>query len=289
MGAQFQISASPSLQAAIRLLRTAKLPTEDLTPSHVEHFFYSGPAAQPTGLVGLEIFGDVALLRSLVVTPEYRGSGAGRKLLEHAEREAWARGVRAIYLLTTTAEPFFSKHGYSRTAREAAPAAIESTREYAGICPASSAFMSKRLSGLSKVTIHHNPACGTSRNTLGLIRNAGIEPTVVEYLVHPPTREELVAMIEAAGITVRQSLRQKGTPYAELGLDNEELSDDDLLDAMLRHPVLINRPFVITEVGTRLCRPSEAVLEILPQPQRGYFAKEAGEVVINERGERVAR
>lgn len=143
------------------------------------------------------------------------------------------------------------------------------------------------MSGMSSVTIFHNPACGTSRNTLGLIRNAGIEPAIVEYLSNPPTREQLVSMIAAAGLTVREALRQKGTPYAELGLDNEKLTDHELLDAMLRHPILINRPFVVTGLGTRLCRPSEEVLDILPQPQRGYFAKEDGEVVINEKGERV--
>lgn len=143
------------------------------------------------------------------------------------------------------------------------------------------------MSGMSSVTIFHNPACGTSRNTLGLIRNAGIEPAIVEYLSNPPTREQLVSMIAAAGLTVREALRQKGTPYAELGLDNEKLTDDELLDAMLRHPILINRPFVVTGLSTRLCRPSEEVLDILPQPQRGYFAKEDGEVVINEKGERV--
>jgi len=143
------------------------------------------------------------------------------------------------------------------------------------------------MSGMSAVTIYHNPSCGTSRNTLGLIRNAGIEPTVIEYLSAPPGREQLIAMIKAAGLTVREAIRQKGTPYAELGLDDEKLTDDELLDAMLRHPILINRPFVVTERGTRLCRPSEAVLDILPQPQRGYFAKEDGEVVINDKGERV--
>ena len=139
------------------------------------------------------------------------------------------------------------------------------------------------------VTIYHNPKCGTSRNTLGLIRNAGIEPTIVEYLEHTPGREQLLAMIRAAGISVREALRQKEAAYAELGLGDPQLSDDQLLDAMLRHPILINRPFVVTERGTKLCRPSELVLDILSEPQRGYFAKEDGEVVIDERGERVAR
>ena len=142
---------------------------------------------------------------------------------------------------------------------------------------------------MSTVTIYHNPACGTSRNTLGLIRNAGIEPVVIEYLANPPSRETLAPMIKAAGLTVREAIREKGTPFFELGLDNPDLPDDDLLDAMMKHPILINRPFVVTQLGTRLCRPSELVLDILAQPQRGYFAKEDGEVVIDEQGERVGR
>jgi amino-acid N-acetyltransferase len=139
------ISDRPPLQSALRLLQQAQLPTEDLTAAHCETFFFTGPAAMPTGLVGLEVFGDVALLRSLVVAPERRGSGEGTSLLNHAEREARARGVRALYLLTTTAEPFFSKHGYVRAPRDTAPSAIRATREFAGICPASSAFMVREL------------------------------------------------------------------------------------------------------------------------------------------------
>jgi arsenate reductase len=121
---------------------------------------------------------------------------------------------------------------------------------------------------MSVVTIYHNPACGTSRNTLALIRNAGIEPTVIEYLYTPPAREQLVALIAAAGLSVREALREKGTPFHELGLGDPALSDEQLLDAMMAHPILINRPFVVTSLGTRLCRPSELVLDILPQPQR---------------------
>ena len=141
---------------------------------------------------------------------------------------------------------------------------------------------------MTSVTIYHNPKCETSRNTLALIRNAGIEPTIVEYLQDPPAREPLAAMIKAAGLSVRTALREKGTPFAELGLGDPRLTDDQLLDAMMPHPILINRPFVVTERGTRLCRPSEVVLEILPLAQRGYFAKEDGEVVIDEKGNRVA-
>jgi arsenate reductase len=141
---------------------------------------------------------------------------------------------------------------------------------------------------MSDVTIWHNPACGTSRNTLGMIRNAGIAPRVVEYLKTPPDRATLAATIAAAGLTVRQALREKGTPHAELGLGDPALSDDALLDAMLAHPILINRPFVIAPGGIRLCRPSEAVLDILPAAQGGAFAKEDGQPVVDAEGKRLA-
>jgi arsenate reductase len=138
------------------------------------------------------------------------------------------------------------------------------------------------------VTIYHNPACGTSRNTLELIQHAGIEPTVIEYLKTPPSREELAKMISDAGLTVRAAIREKGTPYAELGLDNPELSDDQLLDAMIETPILINRPFVVTPMGTRLARPSEVVLDILPADAfKGPFSKEDGEQVLDEEGKRI--
>jgi arsenate reductase len=138
------------------------------------------------------------------------------------------------------------------------------------------------------VTIYHNPACGTSRNTLEMIRNADIEPTVIEYLKDPPGRAQLVAMIAAAGLTVRQAIREKGTPYEELGLDDPAITDDALLDAMLEHPILINRPFVVTPLGTRLSRPSEMVLDILPETHKGAFAKEDGEQVLDAQGKRIS-
>jgi arsenate reductase (glutaredoxin) len=144
----------------------------------------------------------------------------------------------------------------------------------------------KRMPSAPKVTIFHNPQCGTSRNVLALIRNAGIEPDIIEYLKTPPTREELQELIAQMGVPVLDVVRQKEAVYQELGLDGQ--GDDALLDAMLAHPVLINRPIVVTPLATRLCRPSEAVLDILPLPQRGAFSKEDGEQVINERGERVA-
>ena len=140
---------------------------------------------------------------------------------------------------------------------------------------------------MSTVTIYHNPACGTSRNVLGLIRNAGIEPEVIEYLQTPPSRERLADLIARMGVPVRAVLREKGTPYQELGLDDPTLSEAQLLDAMLAHPILINRPIVVTPLGVKLCRPSEAVLDLLPQPQQGAFTKEDGEVVVDAQGRRV--
>jgi len=137
------------------------------------------------------------------------------------------------------------------------------------------------------VVIYHNPGCGTSRNTLAMIRNVGIEPHVIEYLKTPPARALLVQLIERAGLTPRQLLREKGTPHADLGLGDEDLTDDALIDAMMAHPLLINRPLVVTPIGVRLCRPSEAVLDILPEGQSGAFAKEDGELVVDDAGNRV--
>jgi arsenate reductase len=136
------------------------------------------------------------------------------------------------------------------------------------------------------VIIYHNPACGTSRNALGLIRNAGIEPHVVEYLKTPPSRLLLRQLVERMGVPVREVVREKGTPFKELGLDGPNLSDDQLLDAMIAHPVLINRPIVVTPLGVKLCRPSEAVLDVLPGPQLGEFRKEDGELVVDRAGRR---
>ncbi len=138
------------------------------------------------------------------------------------------------------------------------------------------------------VTIYHNPACGTSRNTLALIRNAGVEPTVIEYLKTPPNRATLQGLLRRMGISPRALLREKGTPYAELGLAAPHWTDDELIDQMLIHPILINRPIVVTPWGVKLCRPSEAVLDILPLAQKGPFAKEDGEPVIDAQGRRVS-
>ena len=140
---------------------------------------------------------------------------------------------------------------------------------------------------MTDITIYHNPQCGTSRNTLALIRNSGVEPRVIPYLVTPPSRTELLALIAAIGSPVREVMRAKEAIYQKLDLDNSKWSDDELISFMLAHPILINRPIVVTPLGTRLCRPSEAVLEILPQPQQGAFSKEDGAVVIDAQGRRV--
>lgn len=140
---------------------------------------------------------------------------------------------------------------------------------------------------MTDIVIYHNPNCGTSRNTLAMIRNAGIEPHVVEYLKTPPARALLVELIARADMTPRELLRKKGTPYAELGLGDEMLTDDALIDAMMEHPILINRPLVVSPLGVKLCRPSETVLDILPSQQLGAFAKEDGEQVVDAAGNRI--
>ena len=142
---------------------------------------------------------------------------------------------------------------------------------------------------MSDITIYHNPACGTSRNVLALIRNTGAEPTVVEYLKTPPDRAMLERLIADLGLPVREVLREKGTPYDELGLGDPTWRDDQLIDFMLQHPILMNRPIVVTPIATRLCRPSEAVLDLLPGQQQGAFTKEDGEAVIDAKGARIAK
>jgi arsenate reductase len=137
------------------------------------------------------------------------------------------------------------------------------------------------------ITIYHNPACGTSRNVLAMIRNSGEEPRIIEYLRTPPTRHELVDLLRRMRLAPRELLRRKGTPYDELGLDDPKLSDDELINRMMEQPILINRPIVVTPLGVKLCRPSETVLDILPKPQRGAFSKEDGEAVVDAAGQRV--
>ncbi len=144
------------------------------------------------------------------------------------------------------------------------------------------------MSAAPDTIVYHNPECGTSRNALAMIRNAGIEPHVIEYLKTPPARALLVSLLERMGVSARSVLREKGTPFAELGLGDPTLSDDQLLDAMMAHPILINRPIVVSPLGVKLCRPSEAVLDLLPNPQQAAFTKEDGERVVDASGRRVA-
>ena len=145
----------------------------------------------------------------------------------------------------------------------------------------------EQMSATPKVKIYHNPECGTSRNTLALIRNANIEPEIIEYLVNPPSKSELIQLIADAGLTVREAIRKNVDAYHDLELESDDWMDEQLLDFMLQHPILINRPFVVTELGTRLSRPSELVLEILPLPQKGAFTKEDGEQVLDANGQRL--
>ncbi len=140
---------------------------------------------------------------------------------------------------------------------------------------------------MTDITIYHNPACGTSRNTLALIRNSGAEPDVIEYLKTPPGKEKLQELLAAMGIPARELLRQKGTPYEELGLGDPKWTEDELVDFMVQHPILMNRPVVLTPLGAKLCRPSELVLDILPSGQKGAFTKEDGEAVVNAQGQRI--
>jgi arsenate reductase (glutaredoxin) len=139
----------------------------------------------------------------------------------------------------------------------------------------------------SKIKIYHNPACGTSRNTLALIRNAGEEPEIIEYLINPPSKAELIDLIEKAGLSVREAIRKNVEPFENLKLDQQHWTDEQLIQFMFEYPILINRPFVVSELGVRLCRPSELVLEILSQPQRGAFTKEDGEMIIDQEGQRI--
>lgn len=142
---------------------------------------------------------------------------------------------------------------------------------------------------MTSITIYHNPACGTSRNTLELIRNSGVEPTVIHYLETPPARDELIKLIGDMGISVRSLLRKNVEPYEQLGLTEDTFSDEQLVDYMLQYPILINRPIVVTPLGTKLCRPSEVVLDILPDAQQGAFTKEDGEAVVDAQGKRVSK
>lgn len=275
------------LPAIRTLLAVAGLPVDDVDASLIDSLLVIRDDGGLQGVVGLQRLGEAAMLRSLAVADAARHRGAGAALLDAAEARARSENVDTIFLLTTSAATYFERRGYAHHDRALAPDAIRATAQFASICPASSAFMAKHIAPAAmQATIWHNPACGTSRNTLAMLRHAGIEPAVIDYLQTPPSRAVLVSLITRAGLSVRDTIRQNGTPYLDSGLDDQSLSADQLLDAMLRDPILINRPFVETALGVRLCRPSEVVLDILP-PVTRPFVKEDGDVVIDSAGQRV--
>ncbi|KAC0174180.1 hypothetical protein FH972_027085 [Carpinus fangiana] len=209
----------------------------------------------------------------------HRGPGCRRRH-RHREDEGLQRG------LPVPENSHFAVHGTPDRQARHARARREVARDRTGgriVCQEGRRGMSATLD----IVIYHNPDCGTSRNTLAMIRNAGIEPHVIEYLKTPPARPLLASLIARMGVTVRAMLREKGTPFHELGLGNTSLTDDQLLDAMMAHPILINRPIVVSPLGVRLCRPSEAVLDLVPAPQRGAFTKEDGEKVVDVAGVRL--
>lgn len=281
-----------SLALVRDVLRQCDLPHADLTEAHMADFVLAFEADCLVGVAGVERAGDHGLLRSVAVLPQQRSMGVARRLVAACEAHAVTIGLQALVLIAADqhAAQYFAHLGYAMATRDELPHALLALPEFTHLCPKSMPCLRKALIRKvvdAVVTIYHNPACGTSRNTLAMIRNAGIEPAVIEYLKPPPDRATLVQMIADAGLTVRGALREKCEPYETLGLADAKWTDAELLDFMQQHPILINRPFVVTPLGTRLCRPSEIVLEILPAPQQGAFAKEDGEVVIDMQGHRV--
>ena len=253
--------AAPDDLPALRALLTANgLPIDDLSDPQADvQLFVARDAQGLAGVVGLQLAGDHGLLRSLAVAPERRGQGLGRQLVAEAECAALKAKVRELVLLTETAAPFFERLGYHAVDRAGMPAPLQATRSFASLCPENARCLSKSL----HLAIYHNGNCGTSRNVLQMLRQASLDPQVIEYLKTPPDRPTLQRLLQQMGMTPRELLREKGTPYAELGLDDPTLSDDTLIDHMLAHPILINRPIVIAPWGVKLCRPSETAREFL--------------------------
>jgi arsenate reductase (glutaredoxin) len=266
-------------------LDAASLPSHDVSLPGRTFFQFMGAGGDVVGFGGYELLGDKVLLRSIVVLPDQRGHGHGARIVEGLISHAEKAGARTAYLLTETSADFFEALGFTALDRSVVPAAVLSTTQAALLCPASAHVLRRAIESVG-VSIYHNPDCGTSRKVIALIADSGATLEIIEYLKNPPSRGELVSLIDRMGIPVRDVLRQKGTPYSELQLGNPALSDDELIDAMMAHPILINRPIVVTPLGVKLCRPSESVLDILPSPQRGRFAKEDGEAVVGAGGNR---
>ncbi len=293
---EIRAAAPESLALVVEVLRQCDLPHADLAEAHMADFVLAFAADRLVGVAGIERAGDHGLLRSVAVLPPQRGMGVARQLVAACEAHATALGLRVLVLIAAdqTAAQYFTHLGYATATRDELPHALLALQEFTHLCPKSMPCLRKALVCTlvrnvadAAVTIYHNPACGTSRNTLAMIRNAGIEPTVIEYLKTPPDRATLLRLIADAGLTVRGALREKCEPYEALGLADPKWRDGELLDFIDQHPILINRPFVVTPLGTRLCRPSELVLDILPAQQRSAFTKEDGEVVIDAQGRRV--
>jgi len=248
------------LPALLQLLTGSGLPVDDLDdPQANVQLFVARDTQGLAGVVGLQLAGDRGLLRSLVVAPERRGQGWGRALVTEAERAALREKLHELVLLTETAAPFFEHLGYRAADRGGMPAAVQATRSFASLCPATARCLSKPL----ELAIYHNGNCGTSRNVLQILRQASLEPRIIEYLRTPPDRQTLLHLLQRMEMRPRELLREKGTPYAELGLDDPALSDDTLIDHMLAQPILINRPIVVAPWGVKLCRPSETAREFL--------------------------
>ncbi len=289
---EIRAAAPDSLALVVDVLRQCDLPHADLAEAHMADFVLAFAADRLVGVAGIERAGDHGLLRSVAVLPPQRGMGVARQLVAACEAHAAALGLHVLVLIAAdqTAAQYFTHLGYATATRGELPHALLALPEFTHLCPKSMPCLRKvlvRNVADAAVTIYHNPACGTSRNTLAMIRNAGIEPTVIEYLKTPPDRATLLRLIADAGLTVRGTLREKCEPYTALGLADPKWTDAELLDFIDQHPILINRPFVVTPLGTRLCRPSELVLDILPAQQQGAFTKEDGEVVVDAGGQRV--
>jgi arsenate reductase len=251
--------ATPAdLSAVAALLREANLPDDDLDAPGL-HLYVAGEDERVVGAIALERAGDGALLRSAVVEAGERNRGLGRKLVEHAERAALRAGLRRLVLLTDSAADWFAARGYQPLAREDVPPPLRALSQFTSVCPQSAACLGKTL----EVTIWHNPNCGTSRTVLALLREAGIEPRVVEYLKTPPDRATLASVVARMGIPARELIREKGTPWRELGLDDPSVDDATVISRMLEQPILINRPVVTTPWGVKLCRPADVVRELI--------------------------
>jgi arsenate reductase len=253
--------ASAADREAIRdLLRASALPAD--LDAGATQLWIARARDELVGVIGLEGTGPVALLRSLAVAPAWRRRGLGRALVERVEVDAAAAGVHRLVLLTGTARAFFEALGYTPMERSAVPAPVTDSAEFTTLCAGADC-----LARTLPVVIYHNPLCGTSRAVLDRLREAGIEPRVVEYLNSPPDRQTLETLIARMGTGVRALLRQKGTHFDELDLGDARWTDAQLLERMLATPILINRPVVVTPRGVKLCRPSQTVEELLSEEE----------------------